>query len=642
MLHRRDYWTLIVLLGISTVKIAQPQNLTRLDNHGALWHRMGNMKTTTSFAHLHIPIETKTLRQRQQFMKTIDAQFQILNIPDTWPKEEKRLARKRLRDLKKFVHATTSDTVERINEALSAAHASPRTSIRTKRQVLLPFLAVSAVIAGVVAEGFTHSTINHVIDGSQKVISHTVEEELIHIHNNEDDIRRLNSTLSILFDDFKQTFTQAKRTKFETAILRASFATLINSIDISRKTKAILVAREGRLDPENFNRAKLGGALEELNTKTLRKGFEIQTMDTEELKALPTSYVVDPKTETIHIITHVPLFRPGSQMSLFRYIDAPVVLPTNNGSMVDKHQPLHLEFNPSRQYLAVMKDGTTYIEMSETDLNSCTRKRDNFFCPLLGRYKKQRRSCLMALFGNDPKEIMRDCSLMVSRPESQAERIDKNQWLLIEPQLTEIKIGCDNGFKRREEIQGNYLINLIAGCELNTDNINIIQPNYEADVVIEGIMENPVSTPSVWIDEGEEIHFVNITRMMLAQVGTKAPLSNIKTLINFRKELANVQVQSWKFHWPKLTISSLLSSATTILSITLFILMAKWIVPPIIQCCKQPASKEKHHSTRFTADKNDKVEVRLTSKTNKSRKLNQNHDLIPEEDCPANFLSSRD
>ena len=123
----------------------------------------------------------------------------------------------------------------------------------------------------------------------------------------------------------------------------------------------------------------------------------------------------------------------------------------------------------------------------------------------------------MALYGNDPKEIMRDCSLMVSRPESQVERIDKNQWLLTEPQLTEIKIQCDNGFKRREEIQGNYLIALTAGCEVNTDNINIIQPKYEADVVIEGIMENPVSTPSVWIDEGEEVHFVNITKQTINQ-----------------------------------------------------------------------------------------------------------------------------
>ena len=123
----------------------------------------------------------------------------------------------------------------------------------------------------------------------------------------------------------------------------------------------------------------------------------------------------------------------------------------------------------------------------------------------------------MALYGNDPKEIQRDCSLVVSRPESAVERIDKHQWLLIEPQLTEIRIQCENGFNRRAEIQGNYLVDLISGCKLNTEHINVIQPNYEADVVVNGIMENPVSTPSVWIEEGEEIHFINITKTMLSE-----------------------------------------------------------------------------------------------------------------------------
>ena len=243
----------------------------------------------------------------------------------------------------------------------------------------------------------------------------------------------------------------------------------------------------------------------------------------------------------------------------------------------------------------------------------------------------------MALYGNDPKEIMRDCSLMVSRPESQVERIDKNQWLLTEPQLTEIKIQCDNGFKRQEEVQGNYLIALTAGCEVNTDNINIIQPKYEADVVIEGIMENPVSTPSIWIDEGEEVHFVNITRQMLAQVGTKAPLSSIKTLMHFRKEMQEVKKESVQFQWPKWTINSLLPSATTILFFTLFIILAKWGIPTIVQRCRQ--SPPTNGSARFSPNDNNGVNVHLTSKSTQTRNHRQNHCRIPEEECPANFLS---
>ena len=100
------------------------------------------------------------------------------------------------------------------------------------------------------------------INKSQSVIAHTVEEELIDIHDNQDDIKRLNQTMAALIDDFTERFANVKRNQFETAILRASFATLLNSIDISKKTKAVLMARRGELDPKNFNWQKLSLALE--------------------------------------------------------------------------------------------------------------------------------------------------------------------------------------------------------------------------------------------------------------------------------------------------------------------------------------------------------------------------------------------
>ena len=63
-------------------------------------------------------------------------------------------------------------------------------------------------------------------------------------------------------------------------------------------------------------------------------------------------------------------------------------------------------------------------------------------------------------------------------------------------------------------------------------------------------MENLVSTPSIWINEGKEIHFVNITKQMLAQVGTKAPLASIKTLMQFRKEMQNLNIHTHPMFQP--------------------------------------------------------------------------------------------
>ena len=71
--------TSIAILMVRTLVLSTVvQNLTQLDNHGALWHRMGTVHTTTSYAHLHIAIRTAKLQQRKQLMKSIANWFKIL------------------------------------------------------------------------------------------------------------------------------------------------------------------------------------------------------------------------------------------------------------------------------------------------------------------------------------------------------------------------------------------------------------------------------------------------------------------------------------------------------------------------------------------------------------------------------------
>ena len=115
----------------------------------------------------------------------------------------------------------------------------------------------------------------------------------------------------------------------------------------------------------------------------MRDGYKIQTMHPDDLTSLPTSFLVDTRNEVIHLITHIPLFSPGNQMTFLRYIYAPLLLPSSNSN-----GPLYLEFNPRNPYLTVIQDGTTFIEMTENDLDSCHQKGQEYYCPLLGQIKK--------------------------------------------------------------------------------------------------------------------------------------------------------------------------------------------------------------------------------------------------------------
>ena len=108
------------------------------------------------------------------------------------------------------------------------------------------------------------------------------------------------------------------------------------------------------------------------------------------------------------------------------------------------------------------------MEMTEEDLNSCQQRGDQYYCPLLGKFKRARRSCLMSLYGNDPEEVQQDCPLTIGRPEVRVERIDKSNWLTIEPEPTELRFQCANGYNYQTDVHGNYIINVTEGCDINS------------------------------------------------------------------------------------------------------------------------------------------------------------------------------
>ena len=108
-------------------------------------------------------------------------------------------------------------------------------------------------------------------------------------------------------------------------------------------------------------------ALEELNSLAVSKGFEAITQDTDALTQFPSSYVIDSQTETIHLITHLPLYRPGEKMKLHKYLNVPIAFLNSTS----KDTPIHLEISPSSQFLAISNDGTTYLELHEDEVDTC-------------------------------------------------------------------------------------------------------------------------------------------------------------------------------------------------------------------------------------------------------------------------------
>ena len=126
-------------------------------------------------------------------------------------------------------------------------------------------------------------------------------------------------------------------------------------------------------------------------------------------------------------------------MRLHNYLNIPIAFLNS----ISPKMPIFLEISPSSQFLAISSDETTYIELHEEEVDTCKIQDGKYFCPILGKFKKQPRSCMTALYHNNQEEIHKVCPLTVIRPELRMERLNKETWLLMEPEETQLVINCD-------------------------------------------------------------------------------------------------------------------------------------------------------------------------------------------------------
>jgi hypothetical protein len=600
--------TTLILILIVVLYEVNSQKIEGLDSHGSLWIKTGVVFTTGSYAHLHIPYKLESLDRRAKFLKALNARFQLLTIPKEWPTTQRRNIQRRLQYVQQFINITTFDTISRLNEVMTATHdkftiphhytyneeKNIRTQPRRKRQLIAALTIGLGAAAGAIAGQFSEDTMEKIVSRNQEVLSKTIEDNLIRLHNNEADLRILNQTVSALSDELEKEFLGRERLEFENVILRTSFAASTVSLEMTRVVHSISQARHGRLDPESIDATGLKKALEALNKMAVHHGFELATQHPSDLASLPTSYFLNVDQKTIHLISHIPLFRPDSNLELYRYLDAPLMT-----TLKPDVGPIYLEVTPPSNFLALAKDATTYIPMDEADLESCQKKGTEYFCPLLTRYKRERPNCLMALFENDHEAVRKMCPVALSNSVSKAERIDNHRWLVTEAIEQDLRITCPNGKLKRKRISGSTIVELEPGCSANTASITITRPYFEADIVVQGILNNTLITPSLWINEEDRPHIEAITRQLLGQVGNRAPLNQIRALTEFRRQLQTIQLTSWTFDWKRWIFHGLVPSVTSVILLVLACFMIKWTWPTISKwisktCRKGPPSTPHH------------------------------------------------
>ena len=568
----------------------------RINDTSTIWLQEGVVRTTGSFAHLHLKYNLAPLQRRIHFVKGLKTQFNQLgntNHP-AWttgrrgrPKQEIIRDKKRFYFLQAFLNSTVDEMSSRMREVLHSynsshtlhktladsfevdVHNMPKRVVEThkpkhrgKRQLIAATIGIiGGTLGGIISSQFGSGTITSVLEQKQDVIAHSVRSNIIKINQEEEDIRMLNKTMTSMRKSIIKGIYAREDLSFDTNILRTTVVARMVVNRINRIAQSVHAAQRGFLDLDSVDTTGLQEALTELAKETFHKGFELISSRVSDLQNMDTSYVIN--DESINLIIHVPVSRPDSAMDLYRFIPSPIITD------IKKDPKVYMEVEPEQHWLAISRDRATYLALSNTEMESCSRQDSQRFCPHMARFKTGARNCLYSLYNNKMSDISNTCQATFTTSAFRTERLDISTWLVSMSTPDELIIQCPNQRPVRTTIEGNNLIFLDPGCSANTASLSIIRPKFEADNTVRSYMTSqPELRADLWF-ESHKAHVDAAVADLLTHVGQRIPASEVKRAIEFQRKLDSIHASGTGINWLFTSMHTLANTAITVVIICL-------------------------------------------------------------------------
>ena len=513
-------------------------------NHGAMFKKVGIVHTSLAYGHIHMKLNLTMLEQRKKLLERMNDHLQRLRLPENATEESTA----RLQWVKTWVNQTAVEGITKLYATLESFNyrkshlESNQSRKRKKRQILTMVggMVVGSIVTSIVSQ-FRQSTLIDIINKKQTVMSTEIENNMIRLAQDEHDLKVLNASVSHIMAGLLEDVKRQKRIRANQLTLTTAYAITETAHRINALTDAMEMARSGKFSISLVDVMGLTAALTTLQQKATEDGRKLDVTNIMDLTHLPCSYVVDCDNQVVHVIVHVPMSRAGSSLTLYQYIDSPVLI----GSTKDSDQPLFIEIDVEGRYLALSDDDSQYQTYTVQSLRECSRLSGHYYCPDLVLYKKQRPDCLVALYDNDYEAIERECPLTVASNISKAARLNATTYLITETSKKDLAIVCNGDRITRHPIRGTVQVTVNRGCVISTDNMVITRPDFEAEVEIEGLVVNNPIDIDKWIPKEEHDENIAIARHLIGQVGKKVPLNLVKGLTKFQMDLKKAGTVSW-------------------------------------------------------------------------------------------------
>ena len=440
--------------------------VTDRNSSGAYFAYLGKMARTTTYAHLRIDMDLRSIR---------------FNITRS------------CRDVQKVINATKTDEIndghvwavcDRLltdfdnQEAIYLRDPGTERDLgRVKRQLgiilalgagALLMAAVSALFGGHALASLTveSATTNHAIEVMQdheKRIT-VIESRVKHL------IRGLDQVQGEAYDALKRTVAYESYRRFG---------------EVEASTRRIMRGWEKlfahRLSPELVQADQLDGVMSRLDRLARKHGLEMVSSKKEDLFQFSASHVVT-DTGKLIIFVHCPLVPQGGLLQVYRYMPVPIRPPQLDAFIVAQ---------PEEEILAINAAQDSFRALSQRELDACERVKDTYFCRSANFYDKRvQDDCLVGLFRANPGAVHGACALDTHPLRDSLVALNGSAYALFLVHETPLSFNCEGDLRPRRSraVSGTLLVRVPPRCTVATDSFVMEGvEQLDAPPVVEGL-----------------------------------------------------------------------------------------------------------------------------------------------------------
>ena len=496
--------------------------------HQVLFEKIGRMTTSVNYGHLHLYLNFSEVKQQISDLHLILGHVERA----TYNVSDEKVRARAIHMFASLKYETNTLQLELNDITFPFENPSSAGSHRAKRFLgLLLSLGLGTIgtFMGLFNQGEINSLQSSMSDiaSRQDHIIEALQSHEVRIRTNEEDIRRLNYTLTRVTTIVEANAFTGHLHELELRILH-----IIRRIrdNLNRIQHTVDAAMNHRLSISSVHASSLISVLSRFENSVQDMGYETLISDVIHLFQLETSFIYD-KTG-ISMFVHVPLVRKDGFLDLYKYVPFPVPL--------DNHTSLALYISPPEDLLAIS---------GSTGLHKILSTQDLAFCSVIGEvyqcrshnvlHKRLNSSCLGALFLQQMDTAKLSCPLSIKPNVETIHQRGRNQFIVSSPVRQTLMVSCPNGTNFPHGIEGQKDLYIPTKCWGKTD-----QHKFYSDLEFD-YPEKYVILQTHWVasDLLENISFPHLENLLSSMKDLGLPPDDIRSI---RKDF-HLQAQSQDF-----------------------------------------------------------------------------------------------